>query len=215
MDIRNFLPRKRSVSEELDGNEEDRSKSDTQVTVTDAAELSTSCLQSTSSTKASYRPQWESTYPWVYCNDPEKGMFCCCICQKHGKPPANARGAWTLQGIVDWNHGTEMLKQHNNSKWHKDAAVAARMAEQSQHSVLELQCAAAARAAAEKREKNRALLLKLLRSIYFLIKHRVPHTTTFQDFLALQVANGDELLGQHITDLILLRPLTPGWTEGW
>ena len=50
MDIRNFLPRKRSVSEELDGNEEDGSKSDTQVTVTDAAEPSISCLQSTSST---------------------------------------------------------------------------------------------------------------------------------------------------------------------
>ena len=55
------------------------------------------------------------------------------------------------------------------------------MAEQSQHSVLELQCASAARAAAEK--KNRALLLKLLHSIYFLVKHRITPTTTFQDLL--------------------------------
>ena len=93
-----------------------------------------------------------------------------------------------------------MLKRHNDSKWHKDAAVAARMAEQSQHSVLELQCVAAARDANEKREKNRAVLLKLLRSVYFLVKHHIPHTTTFQDLLALQVANDDQLLAQHITE---------------
>ena len=54
--------------------------------------------------KLTYRCQWESKYPWVYCEDPEKGMFCQ-ICQKFGKPSATARGAWTSRGISDWNYG--------------------------------------------------------------------------------------------------------------
>lgn len=78
-----------------------------------------------------------------------------------------------------------MLKLHQNSEWHKDAAITARMAEQT--SVLELQHAAAVRNASEKRAKNREVLLKLLRSVHFLVKH-----------LALQVANGDQLLKEHI-----------------
>ena len=135
----------------------------------------------------------------MYCNDAQKGMFCR-LCQEHGKPPANARGAWTSRGITDWNHATELLKLHNGSKWHKDAAIAARMAEQAQQSVLELQCAAAAREANEKRARNRAVLLKIIRSVYFLVKHRIPHTYTFQDLLGLQVANGDQLLEQHIAE---------------
>lgn len=205
MDIRKYLPCKRP-SEDQGENKSD-SELPEEVHISKPSDLQ--CSQTESSTKAAkkkvykskltYRRQWESTYPWVHCSDPEKGMFCY-ICQKYGKPPANARGAWTSRGIADWNHATEMLKLHNDSKWHKDAAMAARMAEQSQHSVLELQCTAAAREANEKREKNRAVLLKVLRSVYFLVKHRIPHTTTFQDLLALQVANGDQLLEQHLME---------------
>ena len=31
------------------------------------------------------------------------------------KALASARGAWTVRGVTDWNHATEMLKQHNDS----------------------------------------------------------------------------------------------------
>ena len=140
MDIRKFAHRKRPTSQELGGNGEE---SDTQATaliqhspqlLVHQVHLAPKQPKKAYKAKLTYRRQWESTNPWAYCNN---GLFCG-ICQRHGKPPANARGAWTLQGIVDWNHGTEMLKQHNNSKWHKDAAVAARIAEQFQHSVFEL-----------------------------------------------------------------------------
>ena len=82
------------------------------------------------------------------------------LCQKFGKPPATARGAWTTRGIVDWNHGTEQLKLHNEAKWHQDSAITARMAEQ--QSVLELQQSAAMRSLYEKRARNRMIVLKLL-----------------------------------------------------
>ena len=67
--------------------------------------------------KLSYKKEWEKKYPWVFCDDPSKGMFCT-TCQKWNKPPAGSQGAWVTREITDWNHGTELLKQHADSQWH-------------------------------------------------------------------------------------------------
>ena len=149
--------------------------------------------------RLSYKKDWEKIYPWVYCTDPKEGMFCR-VCQSFGRPSATARGAWTVKGVTDWNHATEMLKQHNDSKGHKDGAISARMAVQAKETgtVVDLQLAASAKQAEAQRQMNRAVLLKLLRSIYFLTKSRIPHTTTFEDIIELQIANGDALLKQHV-----------------
>ena len=74
-----------------------------------------------------------------------------------GKLSSGSRGAWKTRGITDWNHGTELLKQHADSQWHRDAAATAVMARQveSGKSVLELQCSSAAQQAAERRQRNR------------------------------------------------------------
>ena len=160
--------------------------------------------------KLSYKKDWEERYPWLSCNDPSKGMFCS-TCLKWGKPPAGSRGAWTTRGITDWNHATELLKQHTESQWHRDAAATAAMAEQAERgkSVLELHCTSAAKEAAERRQKNREVLLKLLRSVYFLVKNRIPHTTTYSQLVELQVTNGDQLLEQHVNQ----NPLNAQYTS--
>ena len=133
----------------------------------------------------------------MYCNDPKQGMFCK-LCQKRGNAPSTARGAWTTRGIQDWNHATEQLKEHSQSKCHRDAVIHARMGEQGkEQSVLQLQCSAAAKEAEERRAKNRNMLL---RSIYFLANNRLPLTTTFDPLVQLQIANGDELLQQHVKE---------------
>ena len=95
----------------------------------------------------------------VYCDDPKQGMFCK-LFQKRGNAPSTARGAWTIQGIQDWNHATEQLKEHSQSKCHRDAVIHARMEEQGkEQSVLQLQCSAAAKEAEERRAKNRNIVL--------------------------------------------------------
>ena len=43
-------------------------------------------------------------------------------------------------------------------------------------------------------------MLKLLRSIYFLAKNRLPLTTTFDPLVQLQIVIGDELLQQHVKE---------------
>ena len=51
----------------------------------------------------------------------------------------------------------ELLKQHANSKWHKDAAVAAIMAQQAETcNVFELQCSGAAKELAEQKQESRS-----------------------------------------------------------
>ena len=74
------------------------------------------------------------------------------------------------------------LRAHCESQSHRDAAVTAGMAHQAEcgNSVLELQCSAAAMEAACRAEINRSFLLKLLRSIYFLVKNKIPHTIFIQ-----------------------------------
>ena len=44
----------------------------------------------------------------------DQDMFCE-TCLKWGNPPAGSRGAWKTRGITNWNHGTELLKQHADS----------------------------------------------------------------------------------------------------
>ena len=43
------------------------------------------------------------------------------------------------KGKSDWNHASELIKQHESSRWHKDSVITARMAQQcEQQSVSEM-----------------------------------------------------------------------------
>ena len=119
----------------------------------------------------------------------------------YARSAPGSRGAWITKGVTDWSHATEVLRAHGESQCHKDAAVTAGMAQQAEHgkSILELQCSAAPKKAARRAERNREILLKLLRSIYFLAKNKIAHTTVYPHLIALQVANGDGLLEEHVT----------------
>ena len=67
-----------------------------------------------------------------------------------------------------------------------------------QQNVIVLQCAGAAKQAEEKRKKNCVIILKLMRSLNFTAKNRIPHSTTYKELIELQVLNGDELLEKHL-----------------
>ena len=57
-----------------------------------------------------------------------------------------------------------------------------------------MQCAGAAEQVEEQKKKNREIILKLMRSIHFLAKNRIPHS------IELQKLNGDELLELHLSE---------------
>ena len=63
-----------------------------------------------------------------------------------------------------------------------------------QQNFIEMQCAGAAKQAEEQKKKKCEIILKLMRSIYFLANNCIPHSTTYKELIELQVLNGDELL---------------------
>ena len=52
-------------------------------------------------------------------------------------------------------------------------------------------------ATAEEKKQNSDIMKKLIRSLYFLVKHHIPHTTTFKNLITLQIENGDIILKSH------------------
>ena len=121
-------------------------------------------------------------------------MFCS-VCKKYGKPPVRARGAWVQHPVTNWVKATELLNKHEKSEWHKVALEKQMLAEAAtiHGDILQRM----ARVSEEDKRRNLELIKKLIRSLYFLIKHRMPHTTTFTDLITLQIDNGDEHLNAH------------------
>ena len=61
-------------------------------------------------------------------NEQEGGMFCT-PCQKYGKPPVQAHGAWVTRPISNWVKATELLSKHERSEWHLASVEAQALAE--------------------------------------------------------------------------------------
>ena len=79
---------------------------------------------------------------------------------------------------------TELLAKHERSDWHRASVEASALAELAKNrgDIIEQMRSANE----EEKRKNREMLKKLIQSLYFLVKHRIPHTTTFQDLITLQ-----------------------------
>ena len=136
----------------------------------------------------------EKKWLWMEYKEEEGGMFCS-VCKKYGKPPVQACGAWVQRPVNNWVKVTELLNRHEKSEWHKVAFEKHILAESAAKHGNILQ--RIARASEEDKRRNVELIKKLIRSLYFLVKHRMPHTTTFTDLITLQINNGDEHLKLH------------------
>ena len=102
-----------------------------------------------------------------------------------------------LQSYVKMPKATDLLKKHESSEWHLAALEAQGMAllGKKTGNVLDRIIAASD----EEKRRNREVIKTLIRSLYFLVKHRVPHTTTFNDLISLQADNGNEIIKQHLS----------------
>ena len=105
----------------------------------------------------------------------------CSLCKRFGKPPTQAHGAWVTWPI--WVKATELLAKHEKSDWHRASVQASALAEMAkkQGDIIEQMRSASE----EEKRKSHEMLMKLIRSLYFLVKHRIPRTTTFQDLITL------------------------------
>ena len=144
--------------------------------------------------KLTYNASWKKIYPWMNYDSHLRGMVCT-VCKDYGKVPVQARGAWVTRAVDNWVKATELLKKHQKSEWHL-AAMEKRALNQSaeEHGdVVDVMVSASD----EERKHNREVMKKLIQSLYFLVKHHIPHTTTFESLLTLQIENGDIKLKSH------------------
>ena len=141
-----------------------------------------------------YDPGWRVNYPWIEYDSKSKGMLCS-VCKVHGKVPVQSRGAWVSRPVSNWVKATSLLSKHDKSDWHVAAmekrALSLSLTEQG--TVIEQIVAASE----EEKKENRELMKNLIRSLYFLVKFHIPHTTTFDSLITLQVDNGNVKLQTH------------------
>ena len=140
-----------------------------------------------------YNQEWKkSGYGW----STKKKVACSAVCKKYGKPPVQARGAWVQHPVSNWVKATELLNKHEKSKWHKVAFEKHMLAEAAaKHGDILQRMARTSEK--DMRRLNLELTKKLIRSLFLLIKHHMPHMTTFTDVITLQINNEDEHLKVH------------------
>ena len=116
----------------------------------------------------SYDSKWKKKYPWM---DYYSGGMVCTVCKMYGKVPIQAKGAWVSRPVSNWVKATALLAKHDKSDWHKAA-----MEKQSlpvlthKHGDVVEQLISASE---EQKQQNRDLITKLIRSLYFLVKHHI------------------------------------------
>ena len=142
-----------------------------------------------------YNPEWAVKWQWMQ-YDKQKGGMICTFCQKFGKPLVVARGAWVSRHINNWVKATELLAKHSKSEWHLASVEAQVLADSAKKSgyVVERMVVSSEM----DRKRNRELVKKLARSLFFLVKHRMLHTTLFEDLIHLQIDNGNEQLEEQL-----------------
>ena len=145
-----------------------------------------------------YKPEYKRAHWWVRYDDSPgvEGMFCS-VCEKWASMPKGNRvhQTWIKAPFKTWKKATEKLREHGELQTHQDALVKAEMAKEAERrgSVLEQQISMAKKQQAA--EKAR-VLTKLFKCVYFLVKHKIAHTTTFASLLDLLIDCGYQELKQ-------------------
>ena len=105
------------------------------------------------------------------------------------------RSLGNTRPVKNWAKASELFGKHAKSKWHLASTETQALSELAeQHGDVMDRMLAASEL---ERRQNRELMKKLMRSLYFLVRHRIPHTTTFKDLIKLQIENGNGQLKMH------------------
>ena len=165
MDIRRYLGKRtqKEQSDKSSGEESDTEdslyhadKSKTFMTCPVSNKLSAQQKKKCYKKKLSYKKVWEK---FILGFSVKILMLVCCVLfVRNGDGHLQVQMVGGRQGELDWNHTTELLKQHSRSKWHQDSSITVRMAKHiEQQNVIEMHCAGAARQAEEQKKKNRGV----------------------------------------------------------
>ena len=202
------LPSKRSSV--ADGNSPD-SDNENQTPEKVAATLpSDTTKMRTYKSNLTYNEAWRQGYPWMDYDPSLKGMVCT-VCKVYGKVPVQARGAWVSRPVDNWVKATALLKKHEKSEWHLAAVEkkALSLSAQSHGDVVDI----IVTPSEGEKKRNHELIKKLICSLYFLVKHYIPHTTTFESLLTPQIGDWARIDSFRTNTPIVALSGSPGVTR--
>ncbi|XP_060598671.1 E3 SUMO-protein ligase KIAA1586-like [Ruditapes philippinarum] len=127
--------------------------------------------------KVGFDQKWTENRPWLFVEKSDNGqtnaMFCK-LCQKHKSRGMNGSVTWTEKGCVTIRK--DKVTDHENSEMHKFSLRLETEEQLGIHSAF-----------SEKRlpmgEKEFEAVTCATKILHFLIKHNIPHTTVFKDFI--------------------------------
>ena len=129
--------------------------------------------------KFGFDEKWTENRPWLYLghenydNGPIRAMFCK-LCQKHKSKGMNGSAIWNERGCVTLRK--DKVVDHENSEMHKFSVRLETEEQINIHSAF-----------SENRlpmgEKEFEAVVCATKMLHFLIKHNIPHTTVFKDFV--------------------------------
>ena len=127
--------------------------------------------------RTGYNPQWTLTRPWLYSksekNEDEtfsQVMFCQ-LCEKHQIKARNGSGVWATEGCR--TQRLDKVVNHETSEQHQEAL---RLETGSQLNIE------TSFNESVNQEEFRAISAAM-KCLHFLIKHNIPHTTLFKEFI--------------------------------
>ena len=143
--------------------------------------------------RVEYDHHWLEEFSWhtpVYSEEGNADSLLvgllCSLCTRHGTKQRNNSGTWTSKPCTYLRK--DMLKRHKESKMHKsaEAAETQRVAARRDGGIVQ--------AFSAQVMMNRKALIGALKSLYWLVKEEIAHTTKFSSLMDLAIHLGSDYL---------------------
>ena len=149
--------------------------------------------------KLAFPLKWEKAYPWAYYSSIKGGWFCkiCEECSQTGDK------FWKTVPKKHDTHPGEAFKEHSGSKKHTDAICSKKEIQSilsKGNIITQLQRGQEIRSETD-RKKNRDLIKKLIKTVYFLAKNNMAVKQNFEKFvkfIAFQLE--EKLFASHLSN---------------
>ena len=142
---------------------------------------------------------WERRYPWAY-HSSFKGGWICKVCEEYS---TTGGPHWKTVARVHDEHPSEMFNGHVNSNEHQQALhnKSLRKAMLAKGSVKAQITSGAENSAIEVRERNRRVIMKLIKTVYFMAQKKWAVKNNFKDVVEFVKDLGDANLEKHFRDM--------------
>ncbi|KAK3086416.1 hypothetical protein FSP39_018175 [Pinctada imbricata] len=135
--------------------------------------------------KSGFDPKWMSEFPWLSHAADEDGMLCT-YCKKYGMQPKNGSDVWIKNPCMTVTK--DCIQRHAKSKMHLDAVC------RETNAILASKGQGITSSFAQQSSLEKTALIGAFKSMYWLAKEEIAHTTHFASLIDLAKSLGCDYL---------------------